>query len=43
VQVQVPFIPKVKSDSDYSNFDKFEDDDLKILPKDKYVKEFADF
>ena len=43
MQVQVPFIPKVKSDSDYSNFDKFEDDDLKILPKDKYVKEFADF
>jgi len=26
-----------------SNFDKFDDEELKILPKDKYTKEFADF
>ena len=38
-----PFVPKVKGEGDVSNFDKFDDEDLKILPKDKYVKEFADF
>jgi len=43
LQVAPPFTPKVKSEGDFSNFDKFEDADLKILPKDKYVKEFADF
>jgi len=42
-QVPPPFTPKVKSEGDFSNFDKFDDDDLKILPHDKYAKEFADF
>jgi len=43
LQVPPPFTPKVKSEGDFSNFDKFDDEDLKILPKDKYAKEFADF
>jgi len=42
-QVPPPFTPKVKSEGDFSNFEKFDDAELKILPKDKYVKEFADF
>jgi len=41
--VQPPFTPKVKSETDFSNFDKYEDEELKILPKDKFAKEFADF
>ena len=43
LQVPPPFTPKVKSEGDFSNFDKFDDEDLKILPKDKYAKEFAEF
>jgi len=42
-QVPPPFTPKVKSEGDFSNFDKFDDVELKILPKDKFVREFADF
>jgi len=42
-QVPPPMTPKVKSEGDFSNFEKMDDEELKILAKDRYVKEFADF
>jgi protein kinase A len=42
-KVPVPFVPKTKNPGDYSNFDDYEEEPLKIASNDKFTKEFADF
>lgn len=41
--VEPSFIPKVSGDGDFSQFDKYDDVQVRIAPTDKYEKEFADF
>lgn len=42
-KVAAPFIPTCKGPSDTSNFDDYEEEQLKISSTEKYVKEFANF
>ncbi|XP_071799224.1 cAMP-dependent protein kinase catalytic subunit alpha-like isoform X1 [Asterias amurensis] len=42
-KVEAPFVPKVKSASDPSNFDDYEEEALRISSSEKCAKEFADF
>nr|AQT03466.1 cAMP-dependent protein kinase A catalytic subunit [Perinereis aibuhitensis] len=42
-KVEAPFIPKCKGPGDYSNFDDYEEEPLRISSTEKCAKEFADF
>ncbi len=42
-QVEAPFIPKCKGPGDYSNFDDYEEEPLRISSTEKCAKEFAEF
>lgn len=42
-QVEAPFIPKFKHAGDASNFDDYEEEQLRIHSTEKHAKEFADF
>lgn len=42
-KVEAPFIPKCKGPGDYSNFDDYEEEPLRISSTEKCSKEFADF
>lgn len=41
--VKPPYVPKVKSPGDASNFEKWEEEKLKIADREKFKAEFADF
>ena len=43
LQVEAPFLPKVKHEGDTSHFDDYEEEALRISNTPKCVKEFADF
>ena len=42
-QVEAPFIPPIKGPGDFSNFDDYEEEPLRISSTEKCAKEFADF
>lgn len=42
-QVDVPFIPKCKGPGDASNYDTYDEEEIKSSPTEKFAKEFADF
>lgn len=42
-KVEAPFIPKCKGPGDFSNFDDYEEEPLRISSTEKCSKEFADF
>jgi len=42
-QVEAPFTPKTKGPGDTSNFDDYEEEQLRISSTEKCAKEFADF
>ena len=43
LQVEAPFIPKCRGPGDFSNFDDYEEEPLRISSTEKCAKEFADF
>ena len=43
LQVEAPFIPKCKGPGDFSNFDDYEEEPLRISSSEKCAKEFGDF
>ena len=43
LQVEAPFIPKVKGPGDFSHFDDYEEEPLRVSSTEKCAKEFADF
>ncbi|OAF69939.1 hypothetical protein A3Q56_02321 [Intoshia linei] len=42
-QVEAPFIPKVKGNGDFSHFDEYDEEPLRISSTNKYEKEFIGF
>ena len=41
--VKVPYVPQLSSEADTSNFDEYDEEDLKKSDKMKFAKEFTDF
>jgi len=42
-QVPAPFVPKVKSAGDASNFDPYDEEPLNTAPNELFPREFAEF
>jgi protein kinase A len=42
-QVEAPFIPKIDGPGDHSNFDNFEEEELRVDPMEEFPIEFFDF
>lgn len=43
LQVEAPFIPKFRGSGDTSNFDDYEEEDIRVSITEKCAKEFCEF